>query len=234
MLAAVLSPQWCDRIGWRDQSCMYEGKPIIGIAGGIGAGKSTVAELMKEMNCCVISSDQQVKQAYKDFTVKQTLQKWWGKMVLDPSGEIDRGVVSRKIFNSPAERQRLEHLIHPIVNKIREKVMIQAANDPQVVAFVWDTPLLFETGLNSHCDKIIFVDAPAEVREARVRESRGWERGELEKRENLQMPLDKKRQLSDYIVANTTEAEDLRQQIREVLSQILAGISTQPQQGSSR
>ena len=210
---------------------MFKGKPIIGIAGGIGSGKSLVASILRDENCCVINSDEQVKNAYKDTTIKMTLQKWWGKMVLDPSGEIDRGVVSRKIFNSASERQRLENLIHPVVNKLREKQMNQAADNPAVLAYVWDTPLLFETGLNAHCDTVIFVDSPVELRIARVKENRGWADGELEKRENLQMPLDKKRDASEYIVVNTADVDDLRRQVSEVLSRILAvlaGAATQP------
>lgn len=208
---------------------MHGHKPIIGIAGGIGSGKTLVASLLREEGCCVISSDDQVKQAYKDPSIKQALQKWWGKLVLDPNGEIDRGVVARKIFNSPSERQRLENLIHPVINKMRERLMQQAAIDPKIVAYVWDTPLLFETGLKAHCDVVIFVEGPLAVRNARVMENRGWADGELEKRENLQMPLDKKRAASDYIVANTADAEDVRRQVREVLSRILTG-ATRPTQ----
>jgi len=207
---------------------MFQGKPIIGIAGGIGSGKSLVASILRDENCCVISSDEQVRNAYKDYSIKLTLQKWWGRMVLDPSGEIDRGVVARKIFNSSAERQRLENLMHPIVNKLRERQMAQAANDPLILAYVWDTPLLFETGLNAHCDSVIFVDAPSELRNSRVREARGWGQGELEKREILQMPLDKKQDASEYVVVNTADAEELRRQVREVLSRILAVTPHQP------
>lgn len=210
---------------------VYENKPIIGIAGGIGAGKSLVASLMREENCCVISSDEQVKQAYRDPSIKVALQKWWGKLVLDPSGEIDRGVVSRKIFNSASERQRLEMLIHPVVNKMRERLMQQAAADPKIVAYVWDTPLLFETGLDAHCDTVIFVDSPLSLRNKRVMETRGWADGELEKREILQMPLDKKRTASEYTVVNTADAGELRRQVREVLSRILAGSPPEPHEG---
>src|SRR5262245_17843731 len=117
---------------------MFSGKPIIGIAGGIGSGKSFVASLLSEMNCLVINSDEMVRQAYKDPLVKQSLRQWWGKLVFDPSGEVDRSAVARKIFTLPSERQRLERLIHPIVSERRKMVMKQAAADPKIVAFIWD------------------------------------------------------------------------------------------------
>jgi dephospho-CoA kinase len=174
--------------------------------------------------------------AYKDPSVKHTLHQWWGDMVFDPRGEIDRPAVARKIFASSSERSRLERLIHPIVNQIREKMMKAAAHDPAIKAYIFDTPLLFETELNRHCDAVVFVDTPREVRLKRVR-NRGWEEAELDRRENSQMPLDSKAKISDYRVANPAEANpakiepgtgnnpaenaDLRDQVRNVLSQIL-------------
>ena len=63
---------------------MFSGKPIIGIAGGIGSGKSLVASILSEMSCLVINSDEMVRQAYKVPGVKQTIRQWWGKLVFDP------------------------------------------------------------------------------------------------------------------------------------------------------
>src|SRR5881396_2533795 len=186
---------------------MFSGKPIIGIAGGIGSGKSLVASILSEMSCLVINSDEMVRQAYKVPGVKQTIRQWWGKLVFDATGEVDRSAVARKIFTLPSERQRLERLIHPIVNEHREKIMNQAAADPKIVAFVWDTPLLFETELNKLCDAIVYVDAPADLRVNRLRDSRGWDQAELERRENSQMPLDKKRKMSQYVVVNASDAD---------------------------
>ena len=70
---------------------------------------------------------------------------------------------SRKIFNSPSEKERLERYIHPIVNQQRERLMMSKANDPTILAYVWDTPLLFETDLNKLCDAVVFVAAPARI-----------------------------------------------------------------------
>ena len=106
--------------------------------------------------------------------------------------------------------------------------MQAAALDPAVVAFVWDTPLLAETGLDKLCDKLIFIDTPLESRLQRVKEARGWGDAELAERENLQMPLDKKREISDYVISNTADADYARGQVRDTLTRILAE-TQQPQ-----
>lgn len=204
---------------------MYASKPIIGIAGGIGSGKSTIAAMFGELGCCVINSDEMVRQAYRDTIVKQTLRKWWGAMIFDPQGEVDRSSVWRKVTERPEELRRLENLLHPIVNAARERLMNARSQDPSLVAFVWDTPLLFETGLNVHCDAVVFVEAPLELRAGRLERSRGWTAAQVAERENLQMPLDRKREISDYVVVNTADEDDARGQVREVLSRILAGSS---------
>lgn len=207
---------------------MVAGKPVIGIAGGIGSGKSFVARLFGEMGCAVIDSDAQVRAAYRDPAVRETLRTWWGADAFLPNGDINRPVISRKVFADEGERQRLEGLIHPWVAEARRREMASAASDPQVVAYVWDTPLLFEVGLNAECDAVVFVDAPLEQRLQRVGETRGWDEAELLRRQKSQWPLDKKKRISDYVVTNTADAASARGQVREVLSRILARSSNRP------
>ena len=221
---------------------VYAGRPIIGIAGGIGSGKSFVAALFGELGCLVIDSDAQVRAAYAEPAVRETLRRWWGDWIYTPDGKIDRRAIAAKVFADPAERLRLEALIHPRVAAAREEAMraAVAAGDPTgslgggPEAFVWDAPLLFETGLNVRCDAVVFVDAPLEARLARVRR-RGWDAAELGRRENLQSPLDTKRRLSDDVVTNTANAdagafgaEHVRDQVRQVLSRIFARTTKRP------
>ena len=146
-----------------------------------------------------------------------------------PGGDINRPFVARKVFGDEAERRRLEGLIHPWVAEARRREMAAAANDPQVVAYVWDTPLLFEAGLNGECDAVVFVDAPQEQRLERVKVTRGWDEAELLRRQKSQWPLDKKRRISDHVVTNTADADYARGQVREVLSRILARSSNRPE-----
>ncbi len=202
---------------------MFAGKPIIGIVGGIGSGKSHVARIFGELGCLVIDSDRQVTHAYQRDDVKQTLVNWWGPAVLDEFGNVDRSAIARRVFADPAERQRLEALLHPLVAQMRDEQMRAAAGDPGVLAYVWDTPLLVETGLHRQCDLVVFVDAPDEGRKRRVMETRGWTEADWARREKLQSPLDKKREIANDIVRNTAGADDdVRSQVRETLSRILA------------
>ncbi len=203
---------------------MTRPKPIIGLAGGIGSGKTFVARLMAREGCLVLDSDEFVREAYQRADVRQTLRQWWGNDVFLPDGSINRSAIAAKVFADPADRRRLEALIHPLVAKRRDQVMDMHRNDPSVRAFVWDVPLLFETGLNLRCDAVIFVDAPADERLRRVQAQRGWNQVELDRREKSQWPLDKKRQMSDHILSSSADAGEIRDQIRNVLSLILPNI----------
>jgi dephospho-CoA kinase len=202
---------------------MVEGRPVIGIVGGIGSGKSFVAKLFGELGCLVISSDEQVREAYESDEVKSVLKQWWGESVFDAKGEVRKSAVAEKVFGDEAERTRLEQLLHPIVTRKREEVMRKKASDPTIKAFVWDTPLLLETGLEKQCDAVVFVEADEKTRLARVIGQRGWDAGELIRREKSQLGLDKKRGLSHHVIVNTADAAYARRQVQEVLSRILNG-----------
>ncbi|MHC5004807.1 MAG: dephospho-CoA kinase, partial [Planctomycetota bacterium] len=173
-------------------------RPVIGLSGGIGAGKSTVADLLAGFGCVVTRSDDDGRAALRDPEIRATIVGWWGREVLGPDGEIDRGAVARIVFADPAQRVRLEALTHPWIEARRVEQWRRApAGAP---AFVIDAPLLFEAGLDGQCDAVIFVDADPAVRLRRVREGRGWDEAELTAREDSQMPLDAKRAKADYVV----------------------------------
>ncbi len=211
---------------------MYAGKPIIGITGGIGSGKSFIARLFGELGCHVIDSDAQVRAAYRDPEVIDKIRQWWGPSAVSPTGEVDRSFIANTVFVDPAQRIRLEQLLHPWVNLAREREMADINRLSPPVAFVWDVPLLFEAGLAGACDCVVFVDAPLDLRLQRVSQTRGWDAGELQRRENSQWPLDKKREISDYVLSNTADAALARDQVRDLLPRILAQVATdQPSAG---
>ena len=207
---------------------VFANKPVIGISGGIGSGKSTIARLFGENGCLVLNADDHVRELYRDPQIRETLRQWWGDGVFNSLGEVDRRAVARIIFADDAQRKRLETLLHPRVDEVRKTAMRAAAGDAQVLAFVWDIPLLFEVGLHARCDALVFVDTPIEQRLRRVRETRGWDETELVRREKLQRPLDNKRRMSNYIIQNTADVGFAAAQVRDVLSKILANVPTTP------
>jgi len=204
---------------------LFAGKPIVGLVGGIGSGKSYIARMFEDEGCLVIDSDEAVGEAYQRPEVREKLKEWWGGEVFFPNGQVNRKAIAQRVFRDEGERRRLEGLIHPIVAEIRDEQMRLAQRDASVVAYVWDTPLLLEVGLGGQCDAIVFIDSPEEERLERVKRTRGWDEAELRRREKLQMPLDKKRVMANDMVRNTAGADDeVRNQVRKVLSRILARI----------
>lgn len=193
---------------------------MIGLAGGIGSGKSAVAEILAGLGCVVAHSDEMGRAALREPAIRDQLVTWWGEGILDDGGEIDRSAVARIVFADPEQRRRLEALAHPWIESRRAEQF--AAAPPDTPALVIDAPLLFEAGLDERCDAVIFVDAERRVRLSRLKAGRGWEEADLRRREDSQLPLDVKRSGADYVIQNDGTLSDLAAQVRLVLSQIVA------------
>lgn len=174
---------------------------IIGLAGGIGSGKSAVAASFARQGCAVIDSDAEAKEALQRPDVRDTMVSWWGPAILTPAGTVDRAAIARVVFADPLQRGRLEGLIHPLIRRTRESAQAEArlAGTP---AIVYDAPLLFEVGLDALCDAVVFVECPRDERLRRVSVSRGWTESDLSRREAAQWPLDRKRIASTFTVNN--------------------------------
>ncbi len=193
--------------------------PVIGLAGGIGAGKSTVARAFAALGCVVSDSDTEAKALLDTPEVGGLLRERWGSGVFDAAGRVDRRSVGRIVFADDAERAWLESVIHPRLHAMRGDLMNEARR-VRAAGFVIDAPLLFEAGLDSDCDAVVFVECPREERLRRVMEHRGWDADELDRREKAQWPLDEKRRRSDYSVTNAGDRASMEARVREVLDQI--------------
>ena len=196
---------------------MFVGRLIIGLAGGIGSGKSHVARLLESLGCCRVDSDEMVRAAYTHPEVKRAVTERFGVEVLLPDGQVDRKAIASIVFRDAAQRQWLEKLLHPVANHARVALMEQAAHDPAIVAYVWDSPLLFETNLNEICDVVWFVEAPREDRLRRVAE-RGWDEAELDRRENAQWPIERKLAACDARVVNSEADPATKPRLAEMLA----------------
>jgi len=199
-------------------------KPIIGLVGGIGSGKSTIARQFASLGCAVIDSDAVAHEVLQTAEVKSLLRDWLGTAIFQEDGSVSRRAVAARVFGDPAGIGQLNAIIHPRVARQREETTARCFTDPAVTAIVWDTPLLFEVGLNTQCDAIVFVKVPKQQRLERVLAVRGWTVEELDKREKFQIPLDKKAYIADYCIDNSGDEASSLRQVQRVLSQILASV----------
>ena len=197
-------------------------KPIIGVCGGIGSGKSSVARIFRELGCVVIDSDELNHQVLSRPEVRTRLVSWWGSEVLTPSGALDRSRVARIIFADSGEKARLETLVHPLIAGLREAMISQGLTDPDVKAFILDSPLLFERNLDRLCDCVVFVDSSEPARMSRLEKHRGWDAAILRERERWQLPLEEKRKRSGYCIPNDGTLDELRTHVVRVFRIVLA------------
>lgn len=198
-----------------------ERKPIIGLAGGIGAGKSTVARTLAELGAGIVASDEISRSLICRAEVVGVLRQWWGDSILDAEGRVDRQRIGDRVFGDAAQRARLEQLLHPLVAQERGALIKQFQGDAAVRAIVLDSPLLYEAGLDRECDVVWFVEAERGVRARRLEQVRHWSLEELDRREKLQKPLDFKRAKADYRIVNNSSIEDLRLQVARLFSLVV-------------
>ena len=200
------------RIHWRNRGMgVLRRKAIIGLVGGIGSGKSTVARMLAEAGAAVIDADALAHDLLNRSDIVKQLRSWWGDSVFNEAGKIDRRKVGDLAFSDANQRRRLEELIHPHVCRERLRLIEQYESDARCRFIVLDSPLLLEAGLDRDCEAIVFVDSSDEVRKSRVQRTRGWQSSEWIAREKSQITLDKKRKKADYVVANnSSDLNELR------------------------
>lgn len=199
-------------------SSQQDGFLVVGIAGGIGSGKSAVAAALADLGFLVVDSDAQAKAVLERPEIRDQLTSWWGESILTPDRRVDRSKVAAIIFNAPAERARLESLVHPLVKASRAELATAArSNNKNLRGIVVDAPLLFEAGVHTECDAIIFVDTPRAARLARVRETRNWDEAELTRREQAQLSLEEKKSRSHHTIANDADLATLRARVAQLV-----------------
>lgn len=198
---------------------MKDTKPVLGIIGSIGAGKSLAAQLLARYRMRVIDGDRAGHAVLNQPQVIERLVNRWGTRILRTDGTPDRRIIAGIVFQNREEREALENIVFPGIQELIRTQMAAAQADPAVQAIVLDAAVMLEAGWENACDRILFIDAPLEVRQRRLAERSGWTPEDLMAREAAQMPLDEKRARSDAIVMNDRSPEELTTQLERVLSE---------------
>ncbi|MGD8450395.1 MAG: dephospho-CoA kinase [Phycisphaerae bacterium] len=200
---------------------MARKKPIIGLCGGIGAGKSRVAAEFEQLGCLVLDSDRLNHEVLRRPEVLAELREWWGPQVVTAEGTPDREQIAALIFADDGKRRRLQGLVYPLIAELRATKILAANRDPAVKAIILDSPLLFESNLDRECDTVVFVDAGLACRLLRLAEGRGWSEEKLQERERWHLLLADKRERSEYVIDNEGPPGRLRPQVTDILDKIV-------------
>jgi dephospho-CoA kinase len=190
---------------------------IIGLTGGIGTGKSTVANyLSNTYQLPLFDADIYAREAVKTGSQGwQEIVNHYGDGILLPSGEIDRPQLGKIIFGNPEEKLWLESLIHPYVrNKLVRKINESTINNlSSLSAIVLVVPLLFEAKMTDLVTEIWVVSCHLDQQIERIKERDRLEISDVHRRINSQMSLTSKTNLADVVIQNTKDLTSLYQQI---------------------
>ncbi|MBW7990613.1 MAG: dephospho-CoA kinase [Planctomycetes bacterium] len=195
-------------------------KPVIGILGGIGSGKSTIAAEFAKLGCKVIDADKIAHELLEEPPVRKKVVSLFGQAVLDSSGKIDRRKIAEVVFADDRMLASLNRIIHPLVLKRTQELIEQYRRQNQVKAIVLDMPLLVEVGWHKRCDKLIFVDCEQKIRQERA-EKMGFDKKQIKIRENFQISLDNKASLADNTIENNSDFSAIAKQVTGIFSYIV-------------
>ena len=188
----------------------------IGLTGGIASGKSSVAALLKKRGCPVLDADVFAREALSPGTsASNAVVARYGKRVQkDETSKIDRAGLASIVFNDPNERNWLEQLVHPIVQRRFDDALRALPDAPIVILMI---PLLFEAGLEAWCSEIWVVRCTALQQKERLMARNNYTDTEAIQRIAAQWPIDIKVQRADSVINNTGLIDDLNDQIDALL-----------------
>lgn len=190
---------------------------IVGLTGGIGGGKSTVAKMFRELGVPVYDSDSEAKQLMTSSSkVRNAIINLLGEAAYQKK-ELNRSFVAEKVFKDPRLLQKLNAIVHPAVRE-HFKEWAKDQNAPYVVQ---ETALIFENGTKDHYDRIILVTAPLDVRLKRVMERDGVGPKTVLERMKNQMDDGDKVDLAHFCIENM-DLETTRKRVEELHTKLMA------------
>lgn len=197
---------------------------LVGLTGGIGSGKTTVARMLETRGAVVFDADLLARDAVEPGTpgYRQVVERF-GPNVLAPGGGIDREALAAVVFADPAARRDLEAIVHPEIRRLFAE-STEAYRDTDAVV-VFSAPLLVETGMHTAFEILVVVSAPVEQQIERLVRERAMSEPAIRERISAQLPLEDKAEVADILIDNDGTLEELEGQVDRVWTQLRARAS---------
>ena len=195
---------------------------VIGVAGGIASGKSTVARVFERLGARVLDADAIGHDLLRTDRLRSAIRETFGEDVLNEEGEVDRQALGRVVFGDEGARQRLNRLVRPAIRaEIRRRTGEMRGEGYDGVVVV-DAPLLVDTGPTDLADKVILVTAPASTRKERIILRSGLTGREAEQRIAAQASDAKQARWADFVLENNGTEEELAEEAEALWKRILS------------
>lgn len=194
---------------------------LVGLTGGIGSGKTTVARMLERRGAVVFDADVLARKAVEPGTPGfNAVVERFGASVLAPGGDLDREALASIVFADPAARRDLEAIVHPEVRRMFAEAC-EAYRDTDAV-IVFSAPLLVETGMHTAFDVLIVVSATEGTQIERLMRGRGMSEEQIRARMAAQAPLEEKAAVADILIDNEGTLEELEAQVDRVWTDLRA------------
>ena len=192
---------------------------LIGLTGGVGSGKTTVAGILRDLGAAVIDADEATHAVYEPGTPGfEAVVREFGESIVG-DGRIDRARLGRLVFDDEESRRRLNAIVHPLVREWMAARTAEAIEGSAEVV-VQDVPLLFENGLEDLFSSVLFVYTPEDIQLERLVEGRGVPRERARAIIAAQMPIEEKQRRAHHVVDNSGTVDQTRNQVEEVWAQM--------------
>lgn len=194
---------------------------LVGLTGGIGSGKSTVARLLEKRGAVVFDADLLAREAVEPGTPGHAaVIERFGADVLAPGGELDREALASIVFADPSARRDLEEIVHPEVRRLFADGSEAYRDTDRVVVF--SAPLLVETGMHTAFEILVVVSATVATQIERLMRQRGMSEASIRARIEAQAPLEDKAAVADFLVDNEGTLDELESQVDRLWNDLSA------------
>ena len=202
-------------------SSVKRSKPLVGVTGIIGSGKTTVSRLFGKLGAAIFDADVAARKSTEDVEIISRIGETFGNQIFDSNGILDRKKLANIVFSSESKLRQLNSIVHPHVRKQMWNFVEVQQELAEVALIIIDSPLIYETDRYTHLNFIVVVSSDIEACIQRVQQRNGLSREEIQDRLSRQIPLEKKIKRADFNIDNNNQVKSLNKHVQSVFTNIM-------------